>query len=108
MRIHEAYVVYAAYAFCAGDREMAMQKKNEYQLRKAAGAYWLLHMTQKGMPFEKPQMLNACGALIFRQYADGKSTAEIARVVQQAYGIPEDVARIDTEAFIAQLEEQME
>lgn len=84
-----------------------MDKTKEYQLREAAGAFWLLHMTQPGMPFEKPMMLNECGALIWKNYAEGASEKEIAHLLQETYGISEETASQDTRAFLRELEEHM-
>lgn len=84
-----------------------MGKKMEYQLREAAGAFWLLHMTQKGLPFEKPLMLNACGALIWEYYVKGYPADKISHIVQETYDIPEKQAKADTQEFIRQLEEHI-
>ena len=35
-----------------------------YQLRYAAGIYWLLDMSQPGYPYRKPLPLNEMGAAI--------------------------------------------
>ena len=43
-------------------------QKNRYQLRCAAGKYWLLDMEQDGETYRPPLMLNESGAYIFRQY----------------------------------------
>ena len=50
--------------------------KERYQLRQAAGAYWLLDMEQ-GEQYKKPFMLNECGAYIYRAYISGMSEDEI-------------------------------
>ena len=84
-----------------------MNRTKEYQLRKAAGTFWLLHMTQSGMPFEKPMMLNDCGARIWENYAAGASQEEIVHLLQETYGISEEMASEDTKAFLRELEEHM-
>lgn len=48
-------------------------QKNKYQLRCAAGKYWLLDMEQDGEPYRPPLMLNESGAYIFRQYKIGRA-----------------------------------
>mgnify|MGYP002517698684 CR=1 FL=1 len=84
-----------------------MKEKTEYQLREAAGVFWLLHMTQTGFPFEKPLVMNACGALIWDCYAKGYPVDKISHIVQETYDIPEKQAKEDTQEFIRQLEEHM-
>lgn len=84
-----------------------MDKAKEYQLRKAAGTFWLLHMTQPGMPFEKPMMLNDCGAMIWEEYAMGASKEEIVHLLQETYGISEEMASQDAAEFLRELEEHM-
>ena len=54
--------------------------KERYQLRQAAGAYWLLDMEQ-GEQYKKPFMLNECGA--YRAVYDGvKTTGNYLRMEQ--------------------------
>ena len=84
-----------------------MNKTKEYQLREAAGAFWLLHMTQQGMPFEEPMVLNGCGALIWENYAAGALEEEIVHLLQETYGISEEMASEDTKEFLRELEEHM-
>ena len=53
-------------------------QKNRYQLRCAAGKYWLLDMEQDGETYRPPLMLNESGAYIFRQYMAGNTADKIA------------------------------
>ena len=40
-----------------------LQKQSErYQIRQAAGMYWLLDMEQPGIPYRQPVLLNETGA----------------------------------------------
>ena len=84
-----------------------MNKTKEYQLREAAGAFWLLHMTQQGMPFEEPMVLNDSGALIWENYAAGASEEEIVHLLQETYEISGEMASEDTKEFLRELEEHM-
>ena len=45
--------------------------KTLYQLRYAAGIYWLLDMSQPGYPYRKPLPLNEMGASIWRMMEKG-------------------------------------
>lgn len=85
---------------------MEQKMQTAYQLREAAGAYWLINMEQKGLPFEKPLMLNQCGALIWKEYSAGKAVGEIAGKLQQLYGIGPTEAEADVRDFIGQLRVQ--
>lgn len=85
---------------------MEQERQTGYQLREAAGDYWLINMEQKGLPFEKPLMLNQCGALIWKEYSAGKAMGEIAGMLRQFYGIGPAEAEADVEDFIGQLKGQ--
>ena len=61
-------------------------QKNKYQLRCAAGKYWLLDMEQDGEPYRPPLMLNESGAYIFRQYTAGNTADKIAEELATMYG----------------------
>ena len=41
-----------------------MEADRRYQLRHAAGRYWLLDMQQEGLVYHKPIELNECAAFI--------------------------------------------
>lgn len=77
-----------------------------YQLRQAAGAYWLIRMDQSRFAYERPIMLNEVGALIWQQYIQDRTEKEIAASLQQSYGIDAEEAYQDVQQFIGQLKEQ--
>lgn len=79
--------------------------RERYQLRCAAGAYWLLDMQQKN-DYKKPFMLNECGAYIYRAYISGMGTDDITQAFADAYDIPFLYAKEDVEQFLGQLKEQ--
>lgn len=81
-----------------------MQTQSRYQLRYAAGAYWLLDMEQPGMPYKKPMMLNECGAYIWQQMDRAETLSSIAAKLHERYEVPEDVACGDVEQFMLQLQ----
>lgn len=75
----------------------------DYQLRKAAGRYWLLDMGQPGFPYRKPVVLNEGGAFIWQGYAGGMSAEEIAGEMSSRYKIPFKEARHDVTQFLDSL-----
>ena len=50
-----------------------MNTTKNYQLRQAAGEYWLIRMDQQRFVYEKPIMLNEVGAMIWQQYMQGQN-----------------------------------
>ena len=65
-----------------------MKKKNRYQLRRAAGVYWLLDMEQDGLSCERPIMLNECGAFLWQRFRDGKTKEAAVQELCAEYEIP--------------------
>ena len=83
-----------------------MNTAKNYQLRQAAGEYWLIRMDQQRFVYEKPIMLNEVGAMIWQQYMQGQTETGIAALLQQTYGIDDQEAYQDVQQFIRQLREQ--
>ena len=83
-----------------------MNTTKNYQLRQAAGEYWLIRMDQQRSVYEKPIMLNEVGAMIWQQYMQGQTEKEIAASLQETYGIDDQEAYQDVQQFIRQLREQ--
>ena len=79
--------------------------KERYQLRQAAGAYWLLDMEQ-GEQYKKPFMLNECGAYIYRAYISGMSVDEIMQAFAKEYGLSFSCAQSDVGQFMMELRQQ--
>ena len=42
-----------------------------YQLRRAAGRYWLLDMEQEGVPYRRPLCMNEMGAAVWELLVRG-------------------------------------
>ncbi len=80
------------------------ERKAEYQLRYAAGQYYLLHMEQKGISYEQPLVLNSMGAEIWAELVQGKSVEQIAEALGQKYNIETEQIRADVLQFYNQLE----
>ncbi|MCD7954334.1 MAG: PqqD family protein [Lachnospiraceae bacterium] len=77
---------------------------NRYQLRHAAGIYWLLDMGQSGMPYVKPVPMNEMGAAIWNMWQRGLDLDEIAEKLSETYEIPVGQAREDAGEFLAALQ----
>ena len=55
-----------------------LQKQSErYQIRQAAGMYWLLDMEQPGIPYTQPLLLNETGAAFSKLLVQGKPEDEV-------------------------------
>lgn len=80
--------------------------RTAYQLRKAAGTYWLLDMGQTGPAYTKPVPLNESGAEIWKMLEEGKSPEQMAEVFAEDYEITYEEALLDIRQFIRQLERQ--
>lgn len=79
--------------------------QSEYQLRSAAGQYYLLHMSQKGVPYEQPLVLNTIGAEIWRLLLRGNSTEQMADQLGQKYNVETGEIKKDILYFYSQLKE---
>ena len=76
---------------------------SKFQLRHAAGMYWLLDMDQEIGTYKKPLPMNAAGAEIFRLMQEGKNSLQIAQILVGRYNSkPEDVLK-DIVGFEMQL-----
>lgn len=78
----------------------------KYQVRKAAGGYWLLDMSQEGFVYKNPVFLNETGAAIWELLEDGKPPEQIAESFVEEYGIAKEEALADVGQFIEQLKQQ--
>ena len=65
-----------------------------FQLRHAAGLYWLLDMEQDAGSYKKPLAMNEMGAEIFKLMQDGKTNLQIAEILMGRYSSkPEDIRK---------------
>ena len=76
-----------------------------YQLRYAAGQYWLLDTWQEGVPYRRPLIMNEVGADIWRMMEQGCSRTQIVNVLSREYQISGEVVEQDLKQFQAQLAE---
>ena len=82
------------------------QKKTKYQVRYAAGQYWLLNMEQKGIPYQNPVVLNGVGAELWNRMQAGQTTDQMADHMAQQYDMPVCEIREDIIQFFKQLKAQ--
>jgi len=80
------------------------KKKSRYQLRFAAGQYWILDMEQEGIPYKKPLMVNEIGARIWEMGAEGMKKDEIADCLCGEYQAGRQAVLEDIDRFRKQLE----
>lgn len=79
---------------------------HRYQLRHAAGLYWLIDMKQSGDTYISPVPLNEVGAKIWEMFESGMSEAEICGWLSDEYKISPEQAQSDVRDFVTQLEAQ--
>lgn len=75
-----------------------------FQLRKAAGQYWLIDTKQAGMPYKQPLILNESGALIWCKAAEGTTPEEIAAALAEEYETEADEVLSDVKEVLRQVE----
>ena len=80
--------------------------KERYCLRHAAGRYWLLDLTQPGLPYKRPVCMNDAGALIWETVSSDGTKEQAADVLAAEYGITQKQAKADVEEFMEQLRRQ--
>lgn len=78
--------------------------KERYQLRYAAGQYWLLDMQQKGIAYQRPMSMNEVGAMICLQLAADRTHEQIAEELSRKYEVGIEEIREDIRQFVGQLE----
>ena len=74
-----------------------------YQLRHAAGLYWLIDMDPPGGAYISPVPLNEVGAMLWRMLEGGASLEDVCARLCAEYEIPLEQARKDACDFIEQL-----
>lgn len=87
-------------------KKTAHSVQKRFQLRKAAGIYWLLDMEQQGIPYQRPVQLNDAAAEIWIMLSEGRKKDEIATEIAGRYHISEETVHQDIDDFIEQLRRQ--
>lgn len=86
--------------------ELDLESMARYQMRCAAGIYWLLDMSQPGYPYKKPVPLNEQGARIWEMTSRGMDIGEISARLGEWYGVSSDEIGSDVREFYEQLRQQ--
>ncbi len=76
-----------------------------YQLRKAAGLYWLIDMDQDGSEFHSPVRLNESGAFLWRLLERGMNREQLAEALCGEYELEKKNAEKDVDLFFQQLKQ---
>jgi hypothetical protein len=79
-------------------------KCEDYQLRCAAGKYWLIDMKQTGPDYHKPLCLNEGGAYLWELLQNGLEKEQIITHLCHEFNLPPEEVRQDVEGFFMQLE----
>ena len=82
---------------------MMNQMFGDYQLRKAAGSYWLIDMRQSGKDWRQPLRLNETGVQLLEGFYEGRTPDELADDLAERYELSPEEVREDVHAFLAQL-----
>lgn len=72
---------------------------DQYQLRYAAGRYYLLDMAQEGVPYKRPMELNQIGAEIWQLMVEGYSVEQVVQKIAEEYEAEETDIRGDVLQF---------
>lgn len=76
---------------------------SDYQLRYAAGMYWLLNVKQRGFDYIRPLCLNESGAYLWQMLCEGMDKMKIADRLCNEFGLECEEALKDVEDFLEQL-----
>ncbi len=87
-------------------QETIEENDTKYQIRKAAGIYWLIDIEQEGVPYRRPIPLNKMGADIWQCLAQGENPKMIAEKLSKEYDMEQEAMQKDISCFIKQLKEQ--
>lgn len=83
-----------------------MSGNERYQLRHAAGKYWLLDMQQPDRGYNAPVAVNDSGAMILEIYLKTGDMEAAAQKLREEYEIEKDEALADVKDFLEQLRRQ--
>jgi len=85
--------------------KLKKEQFSRYQLRCAAGMYWLLDMEQAGVPYKPPFTMNCVGADIWEMLKKGKNREQIIEELCIEYQADRSVIEEDTDVFLEQLKQ---
>lgn len=82
---------------------MSIIQHKRYQLRAAAGKYWLLDVEQTGGTYRAPLAMNESGAMILETYWKTGSLEETAEMMHETFEIGKEEALQDAREFLQSL-----
>lgn len=85
---------------------ISIMDKERWQLRHAAGSYWLLDMKQEPENRKSPLSLNQAGAEIWNLFQQGLDEEAVAEQMSLRYQIDRESALEDVRGFLAGLKVQ--
>ena len=83
-----------------------MKGKERYQLRRAAGKFWLLDMEQEMGKYRAPIAMNETGAMILQGFWETGKEEDAAKALSETYEIDLEEALADVREFLQQLQAQ--
>lgn len=86
--------------------EKRIKEQGRWQLRHAAGSYWLLDMKQGPENRKAPLSLNQVGAELWNLFQQGMGEEAAADMLCSRYQIDRESALEDVRGFLAGLEAQ--
>ncbi len=86
--------------------ENRIKDGERWQLRHAAGSYWLLDMEQKQAGQRPPLSLNQAGAELWKLFRGGAENEEAADMLCRLYQIDRESAQEDVREFLKALKKQ--
>lgn len=82
------------------------RRQKRYQLRKAAGKYWLLDMEQTLDAYKQPIPFNEVGARIWELLSENYSIEGIVEILSKEYEATKAEIQPDVEDFLDQLKQK--
>ena len=80
-----------------------MWKRGRYQIREAAGRFWLIDMEQSAETYCPPVGMNESGAIILKSFLETGDVKQCAQKLREEFGIELQEAEEDAKDFLAQL-----
>ncbi len=78
--------------------------EKQYIVKEAAGIFWLIDVSQEGVPYHEPLQINEIGADIFHMLQKHMKTNEIIDKLCEEYDALREVIAQDVQEFIDKLE----
>lgn len=83
-----------------------MNEYDRYQVRYAAGQYWLIDMQQSGRQYVRPVIINELGAAVWDGMKAGNTIEQISQILSKEFKVAAEEIQTDILEFIRQLKQQ--